>query len=91
MPPDPDEPPAVRPAGPDELPTARPADPAEPRVGYGDGPSRRPRPTPMSDPWAFPDEPPRRQAGLSIALMVVVIGGLVVFIIAVVIASAYLR
>jgi hypothetical protein len=54
-------------------------------------PPRRPRPTPMSEPWAFDDEPPPRQAGLAVGMILVVLGWVVVFIIALVLVDEFFR
>lgn len=85
MPPDPDATPSLRSGDPDAAPSVRSDSPDRPAPGEIPW---RPRPTPMSEPWAFPDDPPPRQVGLAIGLALVAIGGLVAFLIAVIIVTA---
>jgi hypothetical protein len=42
----------------------------------------------MSDPWAFPDEPPPRRVGLAIGIVLATVTGLVVFLMVLVVVAA---
>lgn len=70
------------------------------RFGDGSGSSgdvsrgpvgRRPRPTPMSEPWAFDDDPPPRQTGFAVGMVLVVLGWVVAFVIVLVLVEEFFQ